>query len=230
MSSPDPTQVLSRPEASAAVEGLGWRVVLGTLLVSVPVDSLAGGLEVAAIAARACGDDADGHLRVDVRADRVEIAIHTRSNARHTAADVALASAVTAALVDAGHPIAPASGRRPVQMLEIAIDALDIAAIRPFWAAVFGYVDEPGTDGTNGMIDPARQGPTLWFQQMDEPRPQRNRIHFDIAVPHDDAERRIAAAVAAGGRVLSDDAARSFWILADVEGNEVCVCTWQDRD
>ncbi len=23
---------------------------------------------------------------------------------------------------------------------------------------------------------------------------------------------------------------RSFWVLADVEGNEVCVCTWQDRD
>jgi 4a-hydroxytetrahydrobiopterin dehydratase len=65
---------------------------------------------------------------------------------------------------------------------------------------------------------------------MDEPRPQRNRIHFDITVPHDDAQKRIAAAVAAGGTVINDQYARSFWVLADAEGNEICICTWQDRD
>jgi 4a-hydroxytetrahydrobiopterin dehydratase len=51
-----------------------------------------------------------------------------------------------------------------------------------------------------------------------------------VTVSHDEAEARIAAAIEAGGRVISDAHARSFWILADVEGNEVCVCTWQDRD
>jgi 4a-hydroxytetrahydrobiopterin dehydratase len=65
---------------------------------------------------------------------------------------------------------------------------------------------------------------------MDEPLAQRNRIHFDIAVSHEEAEGRIAAALAAGGRLLSDAEARAFWVLADAEGNEVCVCTWQDRD
>jgi 4a-hydroxytetrahydrobiopterin dehydratase len=65
---------------------------------------------------------------------------------------------------------------------------------------------------------------------MDQPRPQRNRIHFDITVPHDEADARIAAALDAGGTLVSADAARAFWILADAEGNEVCVCTWQDRD
>ena len=65
---------------------------------------------------------------------------------------------------------------------------------------------------------------------MTEPRPQRNRIHLDVVVPHDEAEDRIAAALAAGGRLVSDDRARAFWILADVEGNEACICTWQDRD
>jgi 4a-hydroxytetrahydrobiopterin dehydratase len=202
-------------------------VVLGTLLACVPVTSLARGLDAVQVAVRACGAAADEHLRADVRPDRVELAVHTRSIAQHTAEDVDLVRAVTAALADAGFALAPPSGARPVQLLEIAIDALDIAAIRPFWAAVFGYVDEPGSDG---LIDPVRQGPALWFQQMTEPRPQRNRIHFDIAVAHDDAERRIQAALAAGGRLLSDERARSFWILADAEGNEVCVCTWQDRD
>ena len=64
---------------------------------------------------------------------------------------------------------------------------------------------------------------------MDEPRPQRNRIHLDITVAHDAAEARVAAALAAGGTLVSDARARAFWVLADAEGNEACVCTWQDR-
>jgi 4a-hydroxytetrahydrobiopterin dehydratase len=118
-------------------------------------------------------------------------------------------------------------------MLEIAIDALDIAAIRPFWQAVMGYGNEPGSDGTEpgaGLADPVGQGPTIWFQQMDEPRPQRNRIHFDVVVPHDETEHRIQAALAAGGRVTYDAEAPAFWVLADPEGNEACVCTWLARD
>jgi 4a-hydroxytetrahydrobiopterin dehydratase len=70
----------------------------------------------------------------------------------------------------------------------------------------------------------------MWFQQMAEPRPQRNRVHFDLSIPHDAARDRIAAAVAAGGTVVSDGRAPAFWVLADPEGNEVCVCTWQGRD
>jgi hypothetical protein len=32
-------------------------------------------------------------------------------------------------------------------MLEMAIDAMDIPAIRPFWKAALAYTDEPGHDG-----------------------------------------------------------------------------------
>ncbi|MEJ7720470.1 MAG: VOC family protein [Ilumatobacteraceae bacterium] len=73
-------------------------------------------------------------------------------------------------------------------------------------------------------------GRPYWFQQMDEPRPQRNRIHIDVTVPHDVAEQRIGDALAAGGTLVSDARANAFWVLADPEGNEACVCTWQDRD
>jgi hypothetical protein len=59
---------------------------------------------------------------------------------------------------------------------------------------------------------------------------KRNRVHFDITVAHDEAEPRVHAALAAGGRLADDSHARSFWVLADAEGNEVCVCTWTDRD
>jgi 4a-hydroxytetrahydrobiopterin dehydratase len=89
---------------------------------------------------------------------------------------------------------------------------------------VLGYRDVDGQ-----LVDPLGRGPTVWFQQMDAPRPQRNRLHVDVVVAHDVAEERVAAALAAGGTLVSDDRARAWWVLADREGNEACVCTWQDR-
>ncbi len=225
---------LTRTEASQAVESIGWRYLLGTLAASVPVSSLGEAASVAAVANAACGEHADGHLRIDLRPDRVELSLMDRQVAWATRRDTELAVAITTALARIGAKAAPpvtADYPRPVQMLELAIDAMDIAAIRPFWKAVLGYADEPGRDGPDdAIVDPAGQLPAVWFQQMDEPRPQRNRIHFDITVAHDEAEPRIRAALDAGGVLVSDVEARSFWVLADAEGNEVCVCTWQDRD
>ncbi len=65
---------------------------------------------------------------------------------------------------------------------------------------------------------------------MDAPRPQRNRIHVDICVPHDQAEARVAAALAAGGHVVYDKGAPTWWTLADAEGNEVDIATMLGRD
>jgi 4a-hydroxytetrahydrobiopterin dehydratase len=65
---------------------------------------------------------------------------------------------------------------------------------------------------------------------MDAPRPQRNRIHIDVDVPHREAKARLDASIAAGGRLLSDAGAPAFLVLADPEGNEACICTWQGRD
>jgi hypothetical protein len=76
------------------------------------------------------------------------------------------------------------------------------------------------------LVDPHRHGPSFWFQQMDAPRPHRNRIHVDISVPHDQAEARVAAAIAAGGHLVTDQNASAWWVLADAEGNEAFVATW----
>jgi 4a-hydroxytetrahydrobiopterin dehydratase len=229
-----PDTRLSRRDASEAVGAIGWRYLTGNLAASVPVESLEQAASVAATAITACGDDADRHLRVDLRPDRVELSLLDREIAWATQRDTELAAAITTALSDIGARAAPpvsTRNARPVQMLEIAIDAMDIAAIRPFWRAVLGYGDEPGQSGPkDAIIDPARQLPAVWFQQMDKARPQRNRIHFDIMVPHDEADARIQAAIDAGGVLVSDAGARAFWVLADAEGNEICVCTWQDRD
>lgn len=225
---------LTRTAASQAVEPIGWRYLLGNLAASVPVGSLTEAATVAAVVTSACGEDADRHLRLDLRRDRVDLFLLDREVAWATRRDTELATAIATALAGIGAAVAPPVSSeypRPVQMLEIAIDALNIAAIRPFWKAVLGFTDEPGHEGPqDAIIDAAGQIPSVWFQQMDKPRPQRNRIHFDITVAHDEAEPRIKAALDAGGVLVSDASARSFWILADAEGNEICVCTWQDRD
>jgi 4a-hydroxytetrahydrobiopterin dehydratase len=230
----EPDALLSRTAASAAVAATGWRYLLGTLCASVPVDSLGQAAEVAAAAVAACGERADRHLRVDLRADRVELALQDGRVGGLTVRDTELAHEVVGALQRLGAAIAPpvtARYPRPVQMLEIGIDAMDIPAIRPFWKAVLGYADEPTHDGAaDAIVDPAGQLPAVWFQQMDAPRPQRNRMHVDITVAHDEAHARLAAAVAVGGTVVRDADAPAYWVLADPEGNEACICTWQNRD
>jgi 4a-hydroxytetrahydrobiopterin dehydratase len=225
---------LGRLTASDAVSGLGWRYILGEFRTQVLTGSLPLAADVAARAGAVAG--APGHLRMDVREDRVVLALQTAAVAWVTPQDVELAHRISAVVGEFRLTTQAGVGGsgRSIQVIEIGIDAMDIARIRPFWEAVLGYVDEPGRAGPekapNGLVDPVGQGPAVWFQQMDAPRPQRNRIHFDVSVPHDEAHQRIAATVAAGGTLVYDAEAPAFWVLADPEGNEACVTTWQGRD
>ncbi|HTY29095.1 MAG TPA: VOC family protein [Mycobacterium sp.] len=217
----------SRQQVSDAIDELGWRLILGALYTQVRAASLAEATEVAGLAVAAAGTAAQGHLTIDIRPDRAVLRLQSAAAGSVTGRDVRLAGVLADAL--AGRQLTPGAGA--VQAVEVAIDALDIPAVRPFWKAITGYVDEPGpSDLNDALIDPLGRGPAIWFQQMDAPRPQRNRIHLDVDVPHDAARARIDAALAAGGRLLSDSAAPAFWVLADPEGNEACICTWQGRD
>ncbi|WP_042392045.1 VOC family protein [Streptacidiphilus carbonis] len=232
------TQKLSRKQASDAVVADGWRYLLGTLRASVVVGSLAQAAEVAAAAVTACGAEADRHLRVDIRPERVVLMLQSLDQAAVTTRDVDLAHRISATVAEAALRTDPeitttthSVRTHSVQLLELAIDAIDIPSIRPFWKAVMGYADEAGATGPDdALVDPLGQGPAIWFQQMDAPRPQRNRIHFDLCVPHDEAQHRLDSAVAAGGRLVSAAEAPAFWVLADHEGNEICVTTWEGRD
>jgi 4a-hydroxytetrahydrobiopterin dehydratase len=199
-----------------------WRYLLGRI----EAMFLAGSFEKAAELGRVIGEAAEAaghHPDLDVRyPDKVHVALRTHAVDGVTQRDLALARTISALARDRGCSSTPTG----TQALEVAIDAMDIPAVLPFWEAVLGYQRA----GQNAIVDPLRIGPAFWFQQMDQPRPQRNRIHLDVTVPHDVADARIAAALAAGGTMVSDDRARAFWVLADPEGNEACVCTWQDRD
>jgi 4a-hydroxytetrahydrobiopterin dehydratase len=215
---------LTRQQISDAVEAHGWCLILGAIYAEVLTPTLAEAAQVAMVAASAA--DAHSYLSVDVRPDRAVLRLQTAGWV--SGRDIETAHAVSAALTAKGWR--PSAGGGSVQALEIAIDALDIPAVRPFWRAVTGYVDEPESELDGALVDPTGRAPAIWFQQMDSPRPQRNRIHLDVDVPHEAAAARIDAALAAGGRLLSDAAAPAYWVLADPEGNEACICTWQNRD
>ena len=132
-------------------------------------------------------------------------------------------SAVARGLGVAGDP----SG---VQNLLVIPGAPDIATVMPFWRAVLGYApraDSPDED----LVDPHDRGPAFWFESMQEPRPDGGgAIHVAVWVPSDQAEARVAAALAAGGRVVRDDFAPAWWTLADAAGNEADVSTVMSRD
>ena len=104
------------------------------------------------------------------------------------------------------------------------------ADIMPFWRAVLGY--EPRRDSPNeDLVDPHDRGPSFWFEQMREPRPDGGgAIHVAVWVPYEQAEGRIAAALAAGGRMVRDEFAPSWWTLADPAGNEADIATVMNRD
>jgi 4a-hydroxytetrahydrobiopterin dehydratase len=206
---------------SALPELDDWRFVLGAVHADFGFASFsAAGEFVAAVAAAA--DAADHHPEVTLRyPGRVRVSMRSHDSAALTSRDVDMAHTVSTLARAARATTHPTHG----QALEIAIDTMDASRILPFWAAVLDYV--PTSDSS--LADPDHFGPGVWFQQMDEPRTERQRFHIDVSVPADVADARVAAAVAAGGRLVTDRFARSWWVLADADGNEACVCTWQDR-
>jgi 4a-hydroxytetrahydrobiopterin dehydratase len=205
----------------ADLDGLDhWRYVLDALHTVYRAGSFGDAAALVSAIATAA-DAADHHPDVDLRyPDRVRVVLTTHATGGVTTLDVELARRISDLADRYGAVHEPAGS----QSIEIAIDTMDADRIRPFWAAVLGYRDVGGA-----LVDPARSGPSVWFQQMDAPRTQRDRFHVDVLVPHDVADERVAAAIAAGGSLVSDANARAWWILADADGNEACVCTWQDR-
>ncbi|HEY8018643.1 MAG TPA: VOC family protein, partial [Actinomycetota bacterium] len=102
--------------------------------------------------------------------------------------------------------------------------------VMPFWRAVLGYEPRPDSPDED-LVDPRDRGPAFWFEGMDEPRSDGGgAIHLGIWVPYEQAEARVAAALAAGGRMVRDEFAPAWWTLADPAGNEADIGTVKGRD
>jgi 4a-hydroxytetrahydrobiopterin dehydratase len=164
-------------------------------------------------------EELDHHPDVDLRFRTVTFTLSTHSAGGITRLDVDLAARI---LEHAHHLSArrlPAPDR-----VEIAIDTQDADALRPFWRVGLGYVEKVDEEGGRELHHPGGAGAVVRFQQMDPPRPGRGRVHLDVYVPAEVAERRVSDTLAAGGHLVTNEYAPDWWVLADPEGNELCVC------
>jgi 4a-hydroxytetrahydrobiopterin dehydratase len=203
-----------------------WRVLGEGACAYFRTGSFAAGARLAQAIGELDGLDAH-HPDIDVRHSGVTVRLITITDDDYglSERDLDLARRISAVARELGFAADPTM----LQTVQVSIDALVSAEVMPLWRAVLGYAhraDSPDED----LVDPRDRGPSIWFQRMDAPRPQRNRMHIDVWVPHDQAEARVAAAIAAGGRLVTDEHAPMWWTLADPEGNEVDVCTWMSRD
>lgn len=212
--------ILTAAEVRAA-DLPGWRIFPAQLATVVHTGSMVTGVEFVSRIMQ-IAEERNHHPDVSLTYPRVVVTLTSHDVGALTDRDVAMARAITTVADE----MELAMDLADFKVLEIAIDAMDLGAVRPFWEAVLGYV--PGRRPED-LVDPLGLRPPVWFQQMDVPRPERNSVHLDVHVAADEAAARVEAALAAGGRLLDDGAAPSFWVLADAEGNEACVCTWRDR-
>lgn len=215
------TERLSPVDLAAALNDLPGvhRGAAGQLQIRFQAPSFASAVRLVDLVA-ASADEIDHHPDVDLRWRTVTFTLSTHSAGGITARDVDLARRI----VDHGAGI-PAKALPPPERVEIAVDAADPEALREFWRVALGYREQVTEEGEVELHHPEGTGAVVWFQRMDPPRPGRGRLHLDVYLPADQARDRVAQALAVGGTLVSDEHAPSWWVVADPEGNEVCICT-----
>ncbi len=205
--------------ATAGVED--WRVLFWGAQAFYRTSSFAQAAEffgAISVAAATVGHEPD----VDVRPEGVVIRSCSRADGALSRRDADLAVAVSAAARSMGLVADPS------MLMVVGIAVAQDAGVdtRPFWEAAFGY----RRVGDEDLVDPLRRGPHLWFHELTPARPGRGRTHIDVSVPADQAEGRVRAAVAAGGRIADEDIAPESWTIASPENHGVDIAGWADLE
>jgi 4a-hydroxytetrahydrobiopterin dehydratase len=164
---------------------------------------------------------------IDVRDADVTVRLLTATDDYYgmSRRDVALGMAISSLARQHGATADPGA----VSSVLVIVESIHNADIMPFWRALLGYEERPDS-ADQDLVDPQRRGPAFWFEEVRERHDVRNGIHVAIWVPKEDAKARVAAALAAGGRLVDDSFAPSGWLLADAMGNEADVASIAGRD
>jgi 4a-hydroxytetrahydrobiopterin dehydratase len=203
-----------------------WRVIGDGACAYFRTGSFTAGARLVQAISGLAGID-DHHTDVDLRPDGVTVRLLTVADDYYgmSQRDLQLARQISAVAREQGVAADPSA----VQSVLVIPGAPDTAEVMPFWRAVLGYkprADSPEED----LVDPRGRGPGFWFEPMKEPRQGGGAIHVAVWVPYEQAEARIAAALAAGGHLVRDEFAPAWWTLADAAGNEADVATTRSRD
>jgi 4a-hydroxytetrahydrobiopterin dehydratase len=216
------------PSQFHQVEGLeDWRVVGDGACAFFRTRSIVEGIRLVQGIGELDGLE-DHRPAIDIRHDGVTVRLVTVTSdyMGMTQGDADLALRISGVARDVGVRADPTV----IQSMLIIPGAPNVGEVTPFWRAVLGY--EPRADSPDeDLVDPRDRGTAFWFESMEEPRADGGgAIHIAIWVPPEQAEARVAAALAAGGRLVRDDYAPSWWTLADAAGNEADIATTQGRD
>ena len=185
-------------------------------------NDFATGLEIVN-AIGAAAEEMAHHPDIDLRYSRVDVRLSSHDVGGVTDRDLRLARRISEIAATAGAE----AERRSVSLIELALDTPHYDKLGPFWAAVLDGRHVTG-EGFADVGDPNQVLPLIWFQRSGSEEP-RQRWHPDVWVDPEQVQPRIDAALAAGGTLVSDEQAPSFWVLSDPDGNRVCLCTWQQR-
>ena len=196
----------------------GWAYLVDGLQTRIATPDFATGLALVN-AVGAAAEEMNHHPDVDLRYTFVGIRLTSHDTGAVTGRDIQLARRIDELAAEAGLT----TDRTPVSRLELALDTPEYGRVAGFWAAAL-RAEQRGDE----VRDADDALPVLWFQGSGSEEP-RQRWHFDIWVDPGQVRARIDAALAAGGTLVSDAEAPSYWVLADAEGNRMCLCTWQDR-
>jgi len=157
---------------------------------------------------------------VDVRPEGVVVRIPNRSPEGIPAAAAEFAAEVSEAAAELLLTADPSLA----QSIGIYVAQHSRADVRPFFMAALGYEAFGDTDA----VDLLRCGPQLAFNPITGDSPARGRTHFDIFVPADQAQARVDAALAAGGRLADDSHAPAWWSLASPDNHGIDIAAYTD--
>jgi 4a-hydroxytetrahydrobiopterin dehydratase len=205
--------------AFLAAEGVeDWVVLHGGATAAFRVGSLGEAAHLASVVAGIAGLEGSGAL-LTIADGRLTVRLSRdiwQPELRH----IELARAVSAVVRAHG----AVADRGLVQEVQVAISAKREALDVNFWRAVLGY----SPIAHDNVVDPLGHGSTFWMQELGEGKPLRHAMHVDVSVAREHVTERLAAALAAGGRIVDESHAPAHWTLADPAGNRVCICGWPD--
>lgn len=202
-----------------AAEGVDdWVVLHGGASAVFSVASLGAAARLAAAIADIPGLERSGAL-MTIADDRLTVRL-TRGIRQLERRHLDLARGISAVARRHG----AAADRAGAQEVQLAIAAKPGDIDVGFWRAALGYAPL----AEDNAVDRLGHGSTVWLQDLDEAKPLRHAMHVDVSVARDHVQERVAAALAAGGRVVDGSGAPAHWILSDRAGNRVCICAWPD--
>jgi hypothetical protein len=140
-----------------------------------------------------------------------------------------------------------------VRKVQVTFDCVEPERVARFWCEVLGYVVPPPPEGFDSWaahdltlpaeqqghsfaaIDPAGEGPRLYFQRVPEGKVVKNRVHLDVrvgtglvgaerlAVLTAESERLVALGATVFQVLVADEHNESCIVMQDIEGNEFCL-------